>query len=106
MPGAGHDVAVEPAVGEWPPRCGQTALMAKTSPPTLKSAMGLSKGPTTIIPVPGGRSASRATLVKCAIEPIPSDTNAPPSISVNEEVEGLGLPGADPGACAPPEGRT
>src|SRR5216683_6561059 len=38
MPGAGHDMAVEPAVGEGSPRCGQTALMAKTSPPTLKSA--------------------------------------------------------------------
>jgi hypothetical protein len=54
--------------------------MAKTSPATLKSAMGLSKGPTTIIPVPGERSASRATFVKCAIEPIPSDTSAPPGI--------------------------
>ena len=76
MPGAGHDMAVEPAVGEWAPRCGQTALMAKTSPPTLKSAMGLSKGPTTIIPVPAGRSASRTTLTKGAMGPIPSDTNA------------------------------
>ena len=36
----------------------------------------------------------------------PSDTNAPPVISVNEDVEGLALPGADPGASAPPEGRT
>jgi hypothetical protein len=106
MPGASHDMAVEPAVGEGSPRSGRTALMAKTSPSTLKSAMGLSKGPTTIIPVPGGRWASRAAVTKCAMGPIPSDANAPPSISVNEGVEGLGLPGADPGACAPPEGRT
>jgi hypothetical protein len=103
MPGASEDMAVEPAVGEGSPRCGQTALMAKTSPPTLKSAMG-SKGPTTILPVPDGRSASWATLANCAMGPIPSDTKA--DISVNEDVERLGLPGADPGASAPPEGRT
>jgi len=62
VPWARDDRAGERSVGEGPPLCGQTALIAKISPSTLKRAIACRRGPRRAWRSPGRISARSATL--------------------------------------------